>query len=131
MTMYELSDRNMQRARREIQELAVAQPRISRAWREVQRRLDCPKREPVGRRRPQVAHRFSQMIDEVEVAHELRKGDIYLDTNVPAVVAARRDAFVRLREAKLSYPAIAYMFGMNHSTVIYHVSKYKLKVISE
>lgn len=45
-------------------------------------------------------------------------------SRLPHVCLARKEAYVMLREEKLSYPKIGKMFGRDHTTVINGVKGY-------
>ena len=50
-------------------------------------------------------------------------GSVFAHTNEPKAVRARRCVMRQLRAAGWSFPEIGKAFGMDHSTVHYHVTK--------
>lgn len=66
-----------------------------------------------------------EIIEEVARQHNLRYDEIMTPTRQPRISHPRQEAMYRLREEKgFSYPKIAMIFGLDHTTVIYGVRAY-------
>ena len=72
------------------------------------------------------------ILKEVADKHGFETSVLMVSSRRLKVVAARHEAFYRMREElKMSYPRIAAFFGMDHTSVLHGVSKHAAKVKKE
>lgn len=65
------------------------------------------------------------IVNEVAKKHNFTAEDLLVPSRRKKFVAARHEAFYRMRhELKLPYPRIAMFFDMDHSTVIHGIKKH-------
>lgn len=63
------------------------------------------------------------IVNEVAEEHHISVEDIYRHTRRSHIVAARACAIRRIRvETDLKLMAIASLFGLDHSTILYHIN---------
>ena len=72
------------------------------------------------------------IVDEVAKKHNFIAKDLMTPSRRMKFVAARHEAFYRMRhELNMSYPRIAAFFGMDHTTVMHGINKHTEKVEKE
>ena len=68
--------------------------------------------------------RRSMKIAQICDRHGVTLDEMMGRSRLPHVCSARNEAYVMLREEKLSYPKIGKIFGRDHTTVINGVKRY-------
>jgi hypothetical protein len=67
-----------------------------------------------------------EIVKEVAEKHRLKENDLMTPSRRKNIIAARHEAFYRMRhELKMAFPRIAAYFMMDHTTVIHGVRKHE------